>query len=236
MQCKSGNQAHWFTASCSPGCFNCEPPVPQKDNSPKQGSPASAQQPNWDAYRKAQEAKEQRQFQLDIDKLKSQMKDGAGINGSNDIKLKAPPSESALHQLECAGEQSRPGNPEEHGKDLTHSSACNASLPDVPPVPTPAAAASEGGISRIQLDLQRSIATIREKLVHQDNQIVRLEQAVKTEEAKKAEPDKSTQAGESDALRKAREALAKAKADRARTASELAKLEKQEAANAADKP
>jgi hypothetical protein len=235
MQCKSGNQAHWFTASCSPGCFNCEPPTPAApsgNDSAKTQTPAPAQQSNWDEYRKAQEAKEQRQFEQEKGKLLQEIK-GVDVGGANEIRLMAPPSGSVLRQLECANEQSRGGNLEGHGKDLTHSSACNTALPNVPPVSAPVAAESKGKIPQLQLDLQQRIAGVRQKLARQDNEIVRLEQVVQAEETKKPElkkVEKEAPTEESAALLKARQALAKAKADRARTASELTKLEKQEAA------
>lgn len=234
MQCKSGNQGHWFTATCSPGCFNCEPPAPPKNTSSARPGPAQTQQSSWDAYRKAQEAGKERQFEQDKGNLLHEI-EGVEVSGSNEIKLMAPPSGGALDQAERANEQSRPDNLEGHTKDWTHSSPGKSSLSEAPPVPAPVAAESTDNISQLQRNLLQRLTTARRKLASQDKQIMRLEQAVQAEEAKKEEAPQKTPSGESAALIKARQALAKAKADRAKTASELTKLEKQEAAHAKEK-
>lgn len=234
MQCKSGNQAHWFTATCSPACFNCEPPAPPKNNSARPGA-AQTQQSSGDEYHKSQEAGKQHQFEQDKGNLLHEI-EGVEVSGANEIKLMAPPSGGALDQAERANEQSRGGNPEGHTKDWTHSSAGKSSLSEAPPVPAPVAAEDKNNLSRLQRDLQHRLTTARQKLASQDRQIVRLEEAVQAEEAKKEEASKKTPSGESAALLKARQALAKAKADRAKTASELTKLEKQETANTKEAP
>lgn len=230
MQCQSGNMAHMFTATCMPGCFNCEPPAPPKAKAPQSGtSVPDPQQSAWEKSVKEQEAAAQRQFQKDLESLKGGLK-GVEVGNPNEIRLKAPPSGSALRQLDCAREQSMAGGPETHGKDWTHSSDCAPVRAEVPPVPAPVPAETKGRMPQAQFELQQRISLKRQELVRQDNEIVRLEQKVQAEEFKKPELKKEAPAGESEALRKAREALAKAKADRARTASEIAKLEKQEAA------
>lgn len=235
MQCKSGNLAHLFTATCTPGCFNCEPPAPPKAKSPQStGAAPDAQQSAWEKSVKEQEAAAQRQFQKDLEGLKGGLK-GVEVGNPNEIRLKAPPSGSALRQLDCAREQSMAGGIETHGQDWTHSSGCTPERTEVPPVSVPVPAETKGGIPQVQLDLQQRITVKRQQLVRQDNAIVRLEQTVQAEELKKPELKEVAPAGESEALRKAREALAKAKADRARTASEIAKLERQEAAGAEGK-
>lgn len=230
MQCKSGNQGHWFTATCMPGCFNCEPPAPPKAKAPQSAAPAAdAQQSAWDKSLKEQEAAAQRQFQKDLESLKGGLK-GVEVGNPNEIRLKAPPTGSALRQLDCAREQSMAGGIETHGKDWTHSSDCAPVRPEVPPVSAPVPAETKGRVPQAQFELQQRISVKRQELVRQDNEIVRLEQTVRTEEMKPPELKKEAAQGESAALKKAREALAKAQADRARTASEIAKLEKQEAA------
>lgn len=233
MQCKSGNQAHWFTATCSPGCVNCEPPAPQKNN-PAISGPAQTQQSSWDDYHKTQEAKKQHQFEQDKGNLLHEI-EGGNVSNSNEIKLMAPPSGGALDQAERANEQSRPDNLEGHTKDWTHSPPGKSALSEAPPVPAPVAAEATDNISRLQRDLLQRLTTARRKLASQDTQIMRLTQVVQAEEAKKEEAPKKAPSGESAALIKARQALAKAKADRAKTASELTNLEKQEAANAKEK-
>jgi hypothetical protein len=230
MQCNSGNMGHFFTATCSPGCFSCEPPAAPKANAPQSStSGPGPQQSAWDQSIKAQQAAEQEQVQKDIEKLKDMIQ-GVEIGNQNQIRLMPPPTSEALHQLDCARAQSMAGGIETHGKDWTYSSDCTPVRPDVPAVPAPVPADVQGRIPQIQLELQQRISASRQQLAHQDNEIVRLEQIVQTEELKKPEIKKEAPAGESEALRKAREALAKAKADRERTATELAKLEKQETA------
>lgn len=231
MECKSGNQGHWFTANCSPGCFNCEPPAAPKANAPQSStSGPDPQQSAWDQSIKAQQAAEQKQFQKDLESLKGMIQGDIEIGSQNQIRLMPPPTSEALHQLDCARAQSMAGGIETHGKDWTYSSDCTPVRPDVPPVSAPVPAEVQGRIPQVQLELQQRITTTRQQLVHQDGEIVRLEKVVQAEELKKPELKKETPAGESEALRKAREALAKAKADRERTAAELAKLEKQETA------
>lgn len=230
MQCQSGNMAHMFTATCMPGCFNCEPPAPPKAKVPLSGASApDSQQSAWEKSVKEQEEAAQRQLQKDLESLKGGLK-GVEVGNPNEIRLKAPPSGSALRQLDCAREQSMAGGIETHGKDWTHSSDCKPLRPEVPSVSTPVPAEMKGKIPQVQLDLQQRISVKRQELVRQDNEIVRLERAVRTEELKPEELKKEAAQGESVALKKARDALAKAQADRARTASEIAKLEKQEAA------
>lgn len=93
MQCKSGNQSHWFTASCSPGCFNCEPPVanrvaPKRENE----VPVNNQEATWEEKKRAEVAAEQRQFRDDLNKLKGQLKGiDAGSTGETTLKSISPP-------------------------------------------------------------------------------------------------------------------------------------------------
>lgn len=231
MECKSGNMSHFFTVTCSPGCFNCEPPASPKADAPQSNTSGSDPlQSAWDQSIKAQQAAEQKQFQKDLESLKGGLKGNIAVGSQDQIRLKPPPSSDALHQLDCARAQSMTGGIETHGKDWTYSSECVPVRPDVPEVSVPVPAEVQGKIPQVQLELQQRITASRQQLAHQDNEIVRLEQVVQNEELKKPEIKKDAPAGESDALRKAREALAKAKAGRAQTAAELAKLEKQEAA------
>jgi hypothetical protein len=82
--------------------------------------------------------------------------------------------------------------------------------------------------------LLEKIALTRRDLAEQDEQIRALEQQAAREESQPTAG--SPPSGESDALRKAREALAMAKANRERTRSELERMEQQEKATYAPLP
>lgn len=221
--------------SCSP-CMSCDPPSAPRPSS-KQPNATSTKntQSSQDEMetRKAQEAAAQKQFENDLGTLKQELK-GVDISNQNEIRLKAPPSESALRQLDCARQQSTTGDTEEHGKDWTYSSDCTPVRSSVP-TPTPVAADGVTRVTPAQLKLQQRVVAKRQELMQRDSEVARLEEAVQAEEFKAPQLKKDASPGESDAMRKAREALAKAKADRERTASELSKLEKLEAADSGNK-
>lgn len=213
--------------SCSP-CVNCDPPASaSRQGQASEADDKAAQEAALAKKRKAQQAAEQRRLKEDINALRSELK-GIDSGSANEIRLKAPPSESALRQLDCARQQSQERK-EGHGDDWTYTADCKPVRKNMP-IPTPVRADGAGDLSPVQIQLKERIAATRKELARKDNEISRLEKTVQSEEFKAPEIKKDVPQGESDVLRKAREALARAKAERERIAGDLSRLEKQEAA------
>lgn len=157
----------------------------------------------------------------------------AGLKGvlpyepANRINLKAipPAGGAARSQLDCVARK----NPDESWEKQTND--CAPVTPQVPEPPAPTAVETPddpASLAKLLESLGQRISGSRETLAKQDQAIVAKQREIELEELKIVDPDKPK--GESDALRRAREALAKAKAERAQTASELAKLEQRELA------
>lgn len=159
---------------------------------------------------------------------KIELKGGYAPETANNITLKAiPPARSARSQLDCVA------NIKPNLKDLdsgagnweSASGGCAPVTPAVPEPPPPTRVENQADQLAKMLDgLMKQITNKREELTQLDQEIISREQEVAQESLKIVSPDKP----ESDALRRAREALEKARSDRARTAEELAKLEQQE--------
>jgi cell division protein FtsN len=161
----------------------------------------------------------------------SMLGDFKGISPSsepaNNISLKPVPPAGGLarSQLDCIA-RNKPGESWEK-----HAADCTPVTPNVPEPPTPTRVdvpTDPALLAKFLASIGQLISTSRESLVKQDQEISVQEHTIAQEELKVADPAKPK--AESDALRRAREALAKAKADRARTATELARLEQQEQA------
>lgn len=151
------------------------------------------------------------------------------IDAPNNITLKPipPAARSARSQLDCVA------NIKANLKDLdsgagnweSASGGCAPITPAVPEPPPPTRVENQADqLAKMLDELMKQITNKREELTQLDQEIVSREQEIAQESLKIVSPDKP----ESDALRRAREALEKARADRARTADELAKLEQQE--------
>jgi hypothetical protein len=185
---------------------------------------AAAQKSKQDAAKQA----EQRAFDQDQQQLLRSVK---GVPSSpepeNNISLKPlpPPGGLARSQLDCAARNPADRSWEKRAID------CSPVTPNIPEPPAPTRVDvpnDPASLASFLATLGQRISSSRETLVKQDQEIAAQEHAIAQEELKIADPGKPK--GESDALRRAREALAKAKADRARTATELARLEQQEQA------
>lgn len=146
----------------------------------------------------------------------------------NAITLKPIPSTagSARSQLDCASHNGGVERDPNDRKPLD----CSLESPKVPEPPKPEFAgsgvpATPQDIARFLQETGHKISVSRDALARQDQEIVTLSKAVEQAENLAI---KKEGAGESDALRRAREALVKARAERNKTAAELAKLEKME--------
>jgi len=104
-------------------------------------------------------------------------------------------------------------------------------IPGVPEPSPPVPVAEElprdpAQLARLLESLLARQQNVRQQLAGQDRDIARLEAEVAREE-QAPKVDLKTAPAESDALRRAREALAKARADRQKTAAEYEKLQQQ---------
>ncbi|MCX7192099.1 MAG: hypothetical protein NTY60_00440 [Proteobacteria bacterium] len=189
-----------------------------------------------DAIRLKQEAQQRAAAQaqqsaerIEIQKLSGELKGGVTMEAPNNITLKPIPPASGLarSQLDCAANIKPDINHSNPGEESwqSHAGGCTPVTPNVPEPPQPTRVENQADqLAKLLDSLMQQISTKREKLTQQDSEIASKEQEVAQEQLKIVNPGK----GESDALRRAREALEKARADRARTADELAKLEHQE--------
>lgn len=188
-----------------------------------------------DAIRLKQEAKQRAAAQAQqneerkaILNMSSGLKD-VTVEAPNNITLKPIPPASGLarSQLDCAASIKPDVDHSDPGAESweKHTGGCTPTMSNVPPVPPPTRVENQADQRAKLLDsLMQQISTKHETLTQLDQEIAASEQEVAQESLKTTNPDKP----ESDAVRRAREALEKARADRARTADELAKLEQQE--------
>ncbi len=195
----------------------------QKDNNINTALQKAAEEnkKKQDALKKAAEKK---QFDAEKEKLLSGMKGGLGASSvSNQIVLKPiPPARS---QLDCIANNEANRSWEQRAPNCT---------PVIPNVPEPGMPVEAAGttvvdpqmLSKFIESLHQRVSTTRESLVKQDAAIKALEKEISQKEMKA--PDTKIPKGDSDAMKRAKEALAKAKADRERTAQELSRLEQQE--------
>ncbi len=161
----------------------------------------------------------------------------------------APTAGTARAQLNCVQRASAASTREDAARlgpaapvrgapdDFDNAEDCRPVHPAVPPVPAPSPVAADGiptdraQLAQFMQDLLARLARSRQQLNGLGQDIARLETEVAREKQQAPKVDlKTAPAGESDALRKAREALAKARADRQKAAAEYAKLQQQEQA------
>jgi len=249
-RCKSSNYRYDCAGGCNyrPGLY---PPTgapqggkekPAGDDAAKAG--AEQQKKLQEQKRKEQEL-EQRAFDQSVGDLRGKLK-GVPQESSSGLTLKLPPpSGDARRQLDCAargGQQATRDlndpslTPEQRAAlardraDWSNGADCAPVTVPTPPVPAPTRVADENGGKTGSREALRAllekIALTRRDLAEQDEQIRALEQQAAREESQVKAG--SLPSGESDALRKAREALARAKANRERTRSELERMEQQE--------
>ena len=194
----------------------------KKDNSINTALQKAAEESKkkQDALKKAAE---QKQFDAEKEKLLSGMKGVGASSGSNQIVLKPiPPAQSQLH---CIANNEANRSWEQRAPD------CTPVMPNVPEPGMPVEAAGTTVVDPQMLSefiesLHQRVSTTRESLAKQDAAIKTLEKEISQKEMKA--PDTKKPKGDSDAMKRAKEALAKAKADRERTAQELSRLEQLE--------
>ncbi|MEW5832815.1 MAG: hypothetical protein AB1763_08260 [Campylobacterota bacterium] len=226
-RCMNSNYKHDCAGPCyfKPGMY----PKTGAAKSPKSDDGAAAaakkaaalkQQQQQDALKKAFQ---QQQFNAEKEGLLGSMKGVPPSFPSNQIVLKpVPPARS---QLDCIA------NNEANRSWELRAPNCTPVLPSVPEPGKPVEAVGTTTYDPQMLGkfietLHQRVSTARESLSKQDAAIRAMEKEISQKEMQA--PDTKLPKGESDALKRAREALAKAKADRERTAQELARLEQQE--------
>lgn len=172
-----------------------------------------------------QEEEDQFNQQKENNQLLSQLQGVPKSTPLNQIDLKAPPPAGGLarSQLDCIGHKNANESWETRAKD------CASIIPNVPnpnaPVEISESIKADPVLLQKILDsIKRNITQSQNSIKQQDKTIDTLKQQIVDEE-KKSKDANTTQ---SDAMKRALEQLAKAKADRERTAQELARLEKQE--------
>ena len=173
-----------------------------------------------------------------------------GVSTSKGMSIKIPApitSGSSRNQLDCVtrssasaarGEKAGLGAEvlgDEHHADFESSTDCRALMPNPPPVSAPAPVLeteipnSREQIAQFLAALVGRMQQTKQVLANQDQQIDTLRAEVAREEQAPVKLDlKTAQPVQSDALRKAREALNKAQADRRQTALDLEKMQQQE--------
>lgn len=205
----------------------------QQKQEVQQRAAAQAKQADEQA---AKQAAEQVAERIEIQKLGSELQLPGGLTieaPNNNITLKPIPPAGGLarSQLDCAASIKPDENHSNPAKESweSHMGGCAPITPNVPEPPKPTRVDDKADtLANLLESLNLRITKTRETLKQQDQVIAAKEQEVTQESLKIVEPGKPE--GESDALRRALEALAKAKADRERTATELTKLEQQEQA------
>jgi hypothetical protein len=217
---------------------------------PKQGQGASASpgfddaaqaaKKKYEAQKKAEEQAAQQQFLRDKQKLSQELKGVPPATGNALVLKSVPPPTTARQQLDCILRDSRKSETDDRlppGGDWQNMRDCTPYDPAVPPVPEPVPAGAatpsdEAAAREFLAGIARQLTATRQQLKQQDQEIERLEQDLAKEEARKPVSGLKEAPRESDALKRAREALARARAARQQTAEQLRRLEEQEKSSA----
>lgn len=180
-----------------------------------------------EANKKKQEALKkssyQKLFGTEKENMLKNMKDVTLSPPSNQITLKPiPPARS---QLDCIAHNDANRSWEQRALD------CTPIIPNTPEPGEPVEAVGKVVVDPAMLgqfieSLHQRVKETRDSLIKQDETIKSLEKEIVAKEEKTLHGKDLKQ--ESDAMKRAREVLAKAKADREHTALELTRLEQQE--------
>jgi hypothetical protein len=174
----------------------------------------------YQAQKKAEESAQQRQFQHDQQQLLQELK-GTHPSARTGLSLKAaPPVRTARQQLDCIQRESNSEAPP--GGDWQNPKDCRPITPTVPDVPAPTAVdesvtaipSNPVELRQFLLALDQRITTTRNTLQQQDKTVIQLEQEVAQEHSRQPLSNLKQAKKESDALRRAREALETATAAR----------------------
>jgi hypothetical protein len=234
---KSGDPSLATNIQCT-GC-SAAPQGKGAATSPGVDSAAVADKKRYEAEKKAEEKAAQQQFMRDKQRLSEELKVVTPARGNTLILKQTPPPAASRQQLDCLlrGAKKAEGNDAlPPGGDWQNRGDCTPYDPAVPPVPEPVpvtgGATAEAAARDALAALARQIAASRQQLTREEEAITRLEQEVAQEVAREASQQPVTGLKEaprqSDALRRAREALARARAARQQTAEQLRYLEEQE--------
>ncbi len=210
------------------------PPAPKKQSQPQPNAATLATQHKILQQQLAEKAAAERAYYANQQQLLVDLKGDIAMSKPNTIDLKMPPEPSAVGQLGLLEREGRQAVSEGKLNSEKRSDWENppknlpaAILPKVPDPGPPVNAENEIKAKHAQdllKDLLGRIGTSRQTVDKLDQEVKQLESTVAHEE-QKATTEKKT---DDDALRKAREALQRAKENREKAAAELRQLEEQE--------
>ena len=248
QECKAAlfSNASSYSGSCYyvPGLY-----PPTSGSSGAMSSVDTAAKANDDAQKKIraqQQAEEQAAQHTAQQASRGLLQEIKGVETSPDLTIKVPAVKTvgkARAQLDCVQHASSSSKREEAARlgpnapvqaaqdDFENSEDCRPSTPDVPEVSAPVPVVEElphdpALLAKLLDSLLVRQRDAQQRLSSQDSDIAKLEAEVKREEQAPNVDTKSAPV-ESDALRRAREALAKARADRQKTAAEYDKLQQE---------
>ena len=197
---------------------------------------AIASQQKYEQQKIAEKKAQESAYSAMQKKLLSDLKGDVALSKPNNIDLKMPPEKSAAGQLGLLEREGHQAVAKGKHNDENHSNWENpvknlpaAMIPKVPEVPQPTPVETESKAKQAQVllgDLLGRIKESRREVDKLDREVTQLEETVAREETK-AQVEKKP---DDDALRKAREALQRAKENRKKTIAELNRLEEQEKA------
>ena len=227
---------------------------PSQSGNAGQGSAAllspSPMQQKYEQQKLAEQAAREAAFAAHQRQLLQDLKGDIRPGGSNILVLKGLPEPSAAGQLGLlAREGSQAASrepPPIASRDLADDARSDwenrpkqlgsALSLKVPEVPKPIPAENEGKAKRAQEMLNNILGQMtesRQQVEKLDREVKQLEESVSREERKTVEP-RNEEKVDDDALRKAREALQRAKENREKAAAELSRLEAEEKTARAD--
>lgn len=207
------------------GLLNPPKPKSGKGNAHPAAPGISAAQKKINQQIQAEKAAQDAAYSANQQKLLLDLKGDITVSKPNTIDLKAPPEPSAVHQLGILEREGRQAVSEGKRSDWENPPK-NLPPAIIPNVPDPMGDLKSQE-SHLQ-DLMGQITASHQKVAKLDQEVKQLEETVAREENKaKATTGNKT---DDDAMRKAREALQRAKENREKTAAELRRLEEQAAA------
>ncbi len=229
-----------YAKDCAGGCYQRGGPSPQQQADAAAAAAGKAKAAaeaakKLAAQKQAQQASEQQAWNAANKNLIEGLKGVPAPAASPALRLKLPAPTAARQQLDCASRQAASvKDPEDQPSWEQRAEDCRPTDVAVPEVPEPVEVSQPvlptdpAALAQLLAALSSQLAASREVLARHDGEIAKLEQAIAHEQSA-ASPAGFKPASESDALRKAREALARARAEREKTAAELRRLEQLEA-------
>jgi len=236
--CEAEKSAHsnWYSGSCyQRGGGSDDGGKGSADAiSKKAQADAIAQQQKYEQQKLVEKKAQEAAYSGMQKQLLSDLKGDVTISKPNNIDLKMPPEPPATGQLGLLEREGRKVTDEGKRNSEKRSDWENPSqkLPaavilKVPEVPKPTRVETEAKAKQAQAlleDLLGRIKESRKEVEKLDQEVIQLEEVLVREETKASGEKKP----DDDALRKAREALQRAKENRKKTVAELTRLEEQE--------